>query len=56
MITQIKNETDYKAALAEIEPLMSTKANSPEMDKLKVLVALVEDYEAKHYPITMFDD
>lgn len=55
MIAQIKNEADYDAALAEIDLLMSAKANSPEMDKLEILVTLVEAYEAKHYPIPTLD-
>lgn len=44
-------EQEYQAALAEIEGLMNAEAGTPEGDLLDTLVALVEAYEAKHYPI-----
>jgi HTH-type transcriptional regulator/antitoxin HigA len=47
----IRTKTEYKAALREIEGLMDAAAGSPEADKLEVLAMLVEQYEAKHYPI-----
>jgi HTH-type transcriptional regulator/antitoxin HigA len=50
-IKPIKTESDYEAALAEIERLMEAEPNTPEGDKLDVLTTLVETYEEKHYPI-----
>jgi len=50
-IKPIKTESDYQAALAEIERLMGAEPNTPEGDKLDVLTTLVEAYEEKHYPI-----
>ncbi|NUT62897.1 helix-turn-helix domain-containing protein [Herbaspirillum sp. C9C3] len=54
-IKPIKTDADYRAALKEIEGLMTTKLNTPEGDRLDVLVTLVEAYEAKHYPIDLPD-
>ena len=50
-IKPIKTESDYEAALIEIERLMGAELNTPEGDKLDVLTMLVETYEEKHYPI-----
>ncbi len=50
-IKPIKKESDYEAALAEIERLMGAELNTPEGDKLDVLTTLVESYEEKHYRI-----
>jgi HTH-type transcriptional regulator/antitoxin HigA len=48
-IKPIRTRADYRAALKEIEKLMGAKANTPEGEKLDVLVTLVEAYERKHY-------
>ena len=50
-IKPIKSETDYNAALQEIENLMSAQKDTPNGDKLDVLVTLIEAYEEKHHPI-----
>ena len=50
-IRPIKTEQDYEAALAEIEALWSAPEDSPEGDRLDVLLTLVEAYEARHHPI-----
>ena len=50
-IRPIKSEADYEAALQEIERLMNAELDTPEGDRLDILVTLVEAYEAKHYPI-----
>ena len=47
----IKNKTEYKAALREVEALFNAPEGTPQADKLEVLVMLVERYEARHYPI-----
>jgi HTH-type transcriptional regulator/antitoxin HigA len=54
-IKPIKTEADYRSALKTIESLMMAEVDSPEGEKLDVLVTLVEAYEAKHYPIDMPD-
>lgn len=54
-IKPIKTKADYRAALKEIESLMSAKANTPEGECLDVLVTLVEAYERKHYPLDLPD-
>ncbi len=54
-IRPIKTEADYEATLKEIEGLMSAEADSPQGDRLDVLVTLVEAYERKHYPIDFPD-
>lgn len=54
-IRPIKSEADYRAMLKEIESYMLAKANSPEGDRLDILVTLVEAYEREHYPIDFPD-
>lgn len=54
-IKPIKTQRDYKAALRAIEPLMTAKRNTPEGDKLDVLVTLVEAYEARRFPLDLPD-
>ena len=41
--------------LRDIEGLMNAKRNTPEGDRLDVLVTLVEAWEAKHYPLDLPD-
>ena len=54
-ITPIRTKADHKAALKVIESLMSAKANTPEGDRLDVLVTLVEAYERAHFPMDLPD-
>ena len=56
-IKPIKTEVDYDAALKEVEWLMESdvEPDTPEGDRLEVLVTLVEAYEAKHYPMGLPD-
>jgi HTH-type transcriptional regulator/antitoxin HigA len=54
-IRPIKTKTDYQATLKEIEALMGAKTNSPEGERLDVLVTLVEAYEKKKFPLEMPD-
>ena len=44
---QIKTEAEYQAALKEIESLMMADADTPEGEKLDVMVTRVEAYEAR---------
>ena len=48
----IKNEEDYKKALSRIEELMDAQSDTPEMDELELMTALVEMYEDRNYPIS----
>ncbi|MBZ0093255.1 MAG: transcriptional regulator [Sulfuricellaceae bacterium] len=54
-IRPLKTEDDYRATLKEIENLMHAGIDTPEGDRLDVLVALVEAYEARHYPLELPD-
>jgi len=54
-ITPIRTKADHKAALKEIESLMNAKANTPEGDRLDVIVTLVEAYERAHFPMDLPD-
>lgn len=47
----IENEADYQAALEKIDRLFDVEPNTPEDDKLEVLITLVEAYEEEHYSI-----
>ena len=47
----IRNEEDYETALEEIEVLWNAEPDTPEADRLDILVMLVEAYEAEHYSI-----
>jgi HTH-type transcriptional regulator/antitoxin HigA len=50
-IKPLRTETDYRAALQEIEALMNAEPGTPEEDRLDVLATLVRAYEDAHYPI-----
>lgn len=54
-IKPVRTRTDYRAALKEIEALMSARAGSSEGERLDVLVTLVEAYERKHFPMELPD-
>lgn len=54
-IRPIKTEQDYDAALAEIEQLWSAEIDTPEGDKLDVLITLVDAYEQQHHSIELPD-
>ena len=51
----LKTEDEYEAALARIESLMDAEPGSPQEEELELLVLLVENYEAEHYPIDLPD-
>jgi HTH-type transcriptional regulator/antitoxin HigA len=54
-IKPIKTRTAYRAALKEIESLMTARPNTADGDRLDVLVTLVEAYERKHFPMDFPD-
>jgi len=55
-IKPIRTETDYQAALKEVERLIDSQPGTPEGDRMDVLVTLIEAYEARHFPIPEPDD
>jgi HTH-type transcriptional regulator/antitoxin HigA len=54
-IKPIRTKADYRKALKAIESLMSAMPNTPQGEKLDVLVTLVEAYERKHFPMDLPD-
>ena len=50
-VRPIRTDKDHKAALAQIATCWGAPEGSDEADKLDVLLALVEIYEAKRWPI-----
>jgi HTH-type transcriptional regulator/antitoxin HigA len=50
-IRPIKTERNYQMALNQIEGLMDARPNTPEGDRLDVLVTLVQAWEEKHHAI-----
>jgi HTH-type transcriptional regulator/antitoxin HigA len=50
-IRPIRTDEDHRAALAEIDACWGAPEGTEEGDKLNVLLALVELYEAKRWPI-----
>jgi len=47
----IKNETDYEEALDRLNDLFDAPIGSDESDEADILALLINEYEAKHYPI-----
>jgi HTH-type transcriptional regulator/antitoxin HigA len=54
-IKPIKTDADYQAALIAIEKLMDAELDTPQGEKLDVMVTLIEAYEAKHFPMGLPD-
>ncbi len=54
-IKPIKTETDYRAALRDIEGLMTADLDTPEGERLDILVTLLEAYEQRHFPLDLPD-
>jgi HTH-type transcriptional regulator / antitoxin HigA len=54
-ISPIKTRRDYRRALKEVEALMTARRNTPEGDRLDVLVTLIEAWERRHYPFDLPD-
>lgn len=49
----IKTQADYAAALNEIDALMSAERGTVQGRRLQVLAKLVQEYEAKYFPIDL---
>jgi HTH-type transcriptional regulator/antitoxin HigA len=54
-IKPVRTKADHRAALKEIEALMSARQGTPEGERLDVLVTLVESYERKRFPMDQPD-
>ena len=50
-IVPIRYEADYEATLGAIDSLMGAAPDTPEGNRLEVLVTLVEAYEAHRWPV-----
>jgi HTH-type transcriptional regulator/antitoxin HigA len=48
--SRLAADTDYLAALDELEDLMLADPDTPAGRRFDELVALIEDYEARHWP------
>jgi HTH-type transcriptional regulator/antitoxin HigA len=55
-IKPIRTQADYEKALQEVDALFNARPNTPESDRLDVLVILIEAYAAEHFPIPIPDD
>lgn len=54
-IRPIRNKSDYRAALKEVEGLMNAAAGTPQGERLDVLATLIEAYEKQHFPMALPD-
>ena len=54
-IGPIRSRRDYRQVLAEIEGLMHATRDTPEGDRLHLLVTLVEAWEAEHHQLDLTD-
>ncbi|WP_457676385.1 helix-turn-helix domain-containing protein [Thiolapillus sp.] len=50
-IRPIKTESDYEAALSEVDTLWGAKEGTTNGDKLDILLVLIENYEREHHPV-----
>ena len=50
-IQSIETDADHRAALREIESLMTALPDTPEGKKFDALTTLVEAYEREQYPL-----
>ena len=54
-IKPIKTKSDHRAALKEVEGLMLAGKETPDGERLDVLVTLIEAYERKRFPMALPD-
>ena len=54
-VEPIRNDRDYRRALKKIEGLMRAKCNTPEGERLDLLVTAVEAWEAERHPLDLRD-
>jgi HTH-type transcriptional regulator/antitoxin HigA len=54
-VTPMKTKADFQAALAEIERLWNAEPDTPDGDRLDIIMTLVEAYERRHHPMPPAD-
>ncbi len=54
-IKPIRTDASYRATLTEVETLMMAELDTPEGEKLDVLVTLIEAYERKQFSLDLSD-
>ncbi len=54
-IRPIRTARDHRAALKDIESLMGARRNTPDGERLDVLVTLVEAFERQKFPLDLPD-
>ena len=54
-IKPIRNDDDLRAAFIQLEGVFQAQVGTPEADEMEILVAMVEAYENRHYPISPAD-
>ena len=54
-IRPIRSDVDLQSAFQRLEAIFQAEEGTPEADEMEVLVALIEAYENKHYPISPAD-
>jgi HTH-type transcriptional regulator / antitoxin HigA len=52
-IQLIRTDEDHRAALTEIETLWGAPEGTDDGDRLEALIALVESYEARRWPLVV---
>lgn len=50
-IKPIRDDNDLTNAFIRLESIFQAEEGTPEADEMEILVALIEAYENKHYPI-----
>ena len=50
-IKPVKTRSDYEAAMAEMRRLWGAKSGTADGDRLDVLATLVDEYEARQFPM-----
>lgn len=48
---RIRSESDYEAALAEVERLWGAHLGTPEEDRLDQIATLIDAYKSENYPM-----
>jgi HTH-type transcriptional regulator/antitoxin HigA len=54
-IKPIRDDNDLTNAFIRLESIFQAEEGTPEADEMEILVALIEAYENKHYPIKHAD-
>jgi len=54
-IRPIRSDEDLQSTFQRLEAIFQAEEGTPEADEMEILVALIEAYENKHYPISPAD-